>query len=231
MIKTVAIVLAAGSGKRLKSDTKKQFVQLGGMPILARALINLSEAQEIGEVIVVAPQSEIDHTRINIVEKYGIVKVSVIVGGGATRSESMMIGLGHVPEDAELVLVHDGARPFVTVAMISEVIKAAIQSGAALTAISATDTIKTVDDGYVQGTLARDRIALAQTPQCFRYAVLKDAVNKAKNENFDGTDEASLVERLGVDVRIVDGSNTNIKITSPGDLILAEAILARHNKD
>ncbi|VAX14955.1 2-C-methyl-D-erythritol 4-phosphate cytidylyltransferase [hydrothermal vent metagenome] len=228
-MKTVAIIPAGGAGKRFNKDkagTKKQFIELGGMPILARTLVTVSKAPQIGEIIVVAPNSEIEYTRMEIVKKYNIPKVSAIVGGGATRQESMMIGLGHAPDDAELVVVHDGVRPFVTLKMIDDVIKAAGESGAAITAIRPFDTVKTVNGGYVQNTLKRDGIALAQTPQCFRYDILKNAVNKARAENFTGTDEAGLVERLGVKARLVDGSTTNIKITSPEDLKQAEAILA-----
>jgi len=228
-MKTVAIVPAGGAGKRFnknKADTKKQFIELKGIPILARTLTSLSKAPQIDEIIVVVPPGEIDYTKIEIVEKYKIPKVSAIVGGGDTRQESMVIGLGYVPGDTELVVVHDGVRPFVTQKMIGDVTKAAGESGAAITAIRPFDTVKTVKGEYVQNTLKRDGIALAQTPQCFRYAILKNAVNKARAEKFTGTDEAGLVELMGVKALLVEGSSANIKITSQEDLKLAEAILA-----
>jgi len=227
-MKTIAIVPAAGAGKRFNNnpDIKKQFIQLKGIPVLARALINLSKAQAIDEIIVVAPPGDVDYTRVEIVEKYEVLKVSEIVGGGVTRQESILNGLKHVSKNTDLLLVHDGVRPFVTLKMIDDVTKAARESGAAITAIRASDTVKTVEGGYVQGTVAREAIALAQTPQCFRYALLKEAIKKADAEKFIGTDEASLVERLGIKVVVVDGSTTNIKITSKEDLSLAEAILA-----
>lgn len=220
-----AIIPAAGAGKRLKGDKKKQFIELGGMPILARTLINLSDAPQIDRIILVTPPGEADYCRREIVNKYRIKKVSDIVEGGGTRQESVANGLGCVADDTGLVLIHDGVRPFVTTTMISDVIKAAGESGAAITAIGASDTVKTVDGGYVQNTLKRDSIIFVQTPQCFSYNILQKALKRAVDDGFAGTDEASLVERLGVKVRVVDGSKTNIKITSPEDLKLAEAIL------
>ncbi|VAX17143.1 2-C-methyl-D-erythritol 4-phosphate cytidylyltransferase [hydrothermal vent metagenome] len=233
-MKTVAIIPAGGAGKRFnknKADTKKQFIELEGIPILARTLIALSKAPQIDEIIVVVPPGGIDYTRIEIVEKYDIPKVSAIAVGGDTRQESMSNGLKHVAKNIDLILVHDGVRPFVTQKMIGDVIKAAGESGAAITAIRPFDTVKTVDGGFVQSTLKRDGIALAQTPQCFRYSILKNAVSKAEAENFTGTDEAVLVELMGVKALLVEGATTNIKITAPEDLKLAEAILALADAD
>ncbi len=226
-MKVVAIVPAAGAGKRLKGKTKKQFLILGGKPIVARTLLNLSAANQIDEIILLAPPGEIDYCRENIVDAYEIGKVSLVAQGGATRQESVARGFDYTPEETDMVLVHDGARPFITQVMISGVIEAAADCGAAVTAVFASDTLKEVDnDGVVVSTLARERIVRAQTPQCFRYCLLKEAMEKAEEEGFAGTDEASLVERLGARVRVVEGSETNIKITTLDDLKLAEALLS-----
>jgi 2-C-methyl-D-erythritol 4-phosphate cytidylyltransferase len=229
-MKTIANVPAAGAGERLKADRKKQFIELGGMPILARTLMALSNAPQIDKIILVAPLPEINYCKREVVDKYKIVKVSDIVEGGKTRQESVSNGLRHVADDTDLVLVHDGVRPFVTEKMIGDVINAAEESGAAITAIGATDTVKTVGSGFVQDTLERDRIIFVQTPQCFSYNILKEAIEKAVGDGFVGTDEASLVERLDTKVAIVEGLKTNIKITSPDDLELAEAILALNSR-
>jgi len=222
---TWAIVPAAGAGARLKGKVKKQFLSIGGKPVLARTLLNLSTAPEIDKIIVVAPSREIGRCKREIVEKYGIVKVHGVIEGGDTRQESVGLGFAALPDNVDLVVVHDGVRPFVNGAMISSVVETAAECGAAITAINITDTVKEVKDETVVSTLKRDCLARVQTPQCFRHFILNQAMERALLDRFEGTDEASLVERLNVSVKVVEGSATNIKITTTGDLKLAEALL------
>ncbi len=222
---TWAIVPAAGAGTRLKGKVKKQFLSIGGKPVLARTLLNLSAAPEIDKIIVVAPSSEISRCKREIVDEYGMVKVNSVIEGGSTRQESVGFGFAALPDDVDLVIVHDGVRPFITGAMISSVVEAAAEYGAAITAINITDTIKEIKDETVVSTLKRDSLARVQTPQCFRHFILNQAMERALLDGFEGTDEASLVERLNVSVKVVEGSAANIKITTADDLKLAEALL------
>ena len=218
------IVPAAGTGVRFGGDKKKQFYELGGVPVLVHTIKNLSASNEINEIIVVSHLDEIDYCK-KIVEEYGLAKVSDIIAGGATRQESVAKGLELVSKDVGYVLVHDGVRPFVTEDMVSAVIKSAMTNGAAIAGANVSDTLKQVKDGVVIKTVARDNVIRSQTPQCFRYDILRAAIKKARLDDFQGTDEASLVERIGLDVHIVEGSPANIKITTPDDLAVATALL------
>ncbi len=219
-----AIVPAAGAGERFHSDIKKQFYQLGGMPLLARTISNLSMSDEIDNIIVVTHPEQIDHCE-KIIAEHDLSKVSAAIEGGATRQESVSNGFRQVAHDVELVMVHDGVRPFVTADMVDAVAKAAREHGAAIAAVKVTDTIKKVIDDVVTETVDRGGLVRSHTPQCFQYDILRDAIKKAEQDSFAGTDEASLVERIGLDVHIVEGSPSNIKITIMSDLTLARALL------
>ena len=221
----IAIIAAAGTGSRMASDRPKQFLQLAGMPIIFHTLKPFELCDGIQEVIVVLPAAE-SAEFLAQAGKHGLRKLARVVPGGATRADSVKRGLMSVrPATAEIVAVHDGVRPFVTVEEIENTIAAARESGAAILATPVTDTIKLVAGASVVKTLERQNLRQALTPQCFRYDLLRQAYEQADVNDPTLTDESSLVERLGHAVTIVEGSARNIKITTPRDLLIAEKFL------
>lgn len=229
-MRTYAIVPAAGSGARMGADKKKQFFTIGGEPILAHTLRRLSSSPMVEGIILAAPVDERE-TCEKIVREGRIKKVVKIVDGGITRQESVSNGFYSLPDETNLVLIHDGVRPFVTVRLIEDTIVAAARYGAAVAAIRVKDTLKRIDGGVIIGSLSRDDIARAQTPQCFQREALRQGLTRAERDGFMATDESSLVERLGALVRVVEGEETNIKITTPDDLKMAEALLKMVEKE
>ncbi len=225
-MKVTAIITAAGSGSRMESETKKQYLNLGGRPVLLYTLDRFQNHQGIDEIILVVPADEIEYKKELVLGKTSkYIKIKKIIPGGANRQESVYNGL-LAAYDADIVLIHDGVRPFVTTLQIQRIIFAAQKTGAAILAIPATDTLKeTGSDGFIKKSLPRDNIFYAQTPQGFDYELILSAHEAAAGEGFLGTDDASLLERTGRAVSIVPGSSSNIKLTAPSDLILAEAIL------
>jgi 2-C-methyl-D-erythritol 4-phosphate cytidylyltransferase len=221
-----AIIAAAGAGTRMASDRPKQFLLLAGMPVIFHTLKPFEECEQIHEVIVVLPAEE-SAGFLSLVAKYGLRKVARVVPGGATRADSVKRGLMAIRSaTAEIVAVHDGVRPFVTVAEIDKTIAAAQSAGAAILVAPVTDTIKQVRDHSVVKTLDRGGLRRALTPQCFRYELLRQAYQRADVNDPSLTDESALVEQLGRPVTVVEGSSRNIKITTPADLLIAEAFSA-----
>lgn len=231
MSKTVAIVLAAGRGKRMQSDVAKQYLLIRNKPILYYSLQAFQDSV-VDEIILVTAESEITYCKEEIVDKYHISKVSKIVAGGKERYHSVHNGL-KACEDAEIVLIHDGARPFVDDAIIERNINMVKEYGACVTGMPVKDTIKLADDkGFVKETPRRDLIWTIQTPQTFRYDLIKKAYDTflAKEEEFSKqysvTDDSMVAEIFGgLKVKLVEGSYNNVKITTPEDMTLAEAIL------
>ena len=224
--KVSAIVPAAGSGVRMGGDMKKQFLSINGKPILTYALTTLSSSPRINEIILVAPSDEMEFCRVEIVERYEIPKVKEIVEGGITRHESVARGFLYVSEDMDVTLTHDGVRPFITHGMIDAVVEAAMRYGAATTAIRLRDTLKKVVGDVITGPVNRDEVMRIQTPQAFTRLTLMKALHEANLSGFAGSDESSLVERIGVPVHVVEGSETNMKITTTEDLRIAEAMVS-----
>jgi len=225
--KVTAIVPAAGSGLRMKGKVPKQFLLLDGLPILVHTLKALERAPKIDEVILVAPESQISFCQIGIVDKYNLKKISKVIPGGEQRQDSVYEGLQAVSPDTDWVMVHDGVRPFVTLEMIESAIETAKEAkDGAVVAIPMRDTPKEVSSDQITKTLDRQRLWLAQTPQVFRRSLFLRAHEEARSHGIYGTDDAVLVEKLGGCVRIVLGSEENIKVTTPADLKLAEAIMA-----
>jgi 2-C-methyl-D-erythritol 4-phosphate cytidylyltransferase len=225
----IAIIAAAGTGSRMASDRPKQFLQLAGSPIIFHTLKPFELCESIQEVIVVLPAQE-SAAFLALAAKQGLRKLARVVPGGSTRADSVKRGLMAIrPATAEIVAVHDGVRPFVTVEEIDNTIAAAQRDGAAILATPVTDTIKLVSQGKtgdaVVKTLERRDLRQALTPQCFRYELLRKAYELADVNDPSLTDESALVERLGHKVTIVEGSARNIKITTPRDLLIAEAFL------
>ncbi|HTA22027.1 MAG TPA: 2-C-methyl-D-erythritol 4-phosphate cytidylyltransferase [Terriglobales bacterium] len=242
-MKVVVIIPAAGLGTRMASaaSTKnkkpaasKQFTELAGTPILIHTLRKFVLSAEVGEICIALRANEIEGFRARL-DKEGkdILKKKVhLVEGGEHRQQSVAHAIAAISAASDdIVLVHDAVRPFVTTEIIHDVIKAARKYGAAIAGVPAVDTIKevqrTAEGAVITATIPRERVVMAQTPQGFRYDVLKKAFDEAIADGFLGTDEASLVERSGHEVAVVMGSARNIKITTPADMELAEFYLSR----
>lgn len=225
-MKKLAIIPAGGSGKRLKTDLAKQYLLLAGLPVLVHTLKIFQQAAIIDEVILAVPEKDINFIQKEIVKKYHLTKIKQVVAGGAQRQDSVKNALAAINTDCDIVVVHDGVRPFVTEKMISEIVAAAKDHQAASLGVKAKDTIKeTGNKGLVLKTVPRHNLWLTQTPQAFQLDILKKAYQAAFCDNFYGTDDASLVERIGINVQMVNGTYDNIKITTPEDMIMAEALL------
>lgn len=221
------IVAAAGRGSRMKRAENKVFLPLGGKAVLAHSLEKFARRGDIGELIVICAAHETEKMT-SFVSSLGLRVPTKIVAGGSERQYSVDNALAAVDAKSEIVLVHDGARPLVTDAVIDNVICEARACGASIAAVAVKDTIKTVDaGGAVVDTPPRKTLYAVQTPQGFRAELLKKAYAQAKNDGFLGTDDASLVERLGMMVKIAEGDYCNIKITTPEDLVIGEALLSK----
>lgn len=225
-MKSIALIPAAGMGRRMGGSLNKQYLLLDGKPILAHTLDLFQNADFIDEIFVVVPAEEIEYCRIHVVEKYGRGKVKQLVAGGAQRQNSVLNGLRALDcQDEDVVLIHDGVRPFVPLTVVQRSIEMALEYDGALVAVPVKDTVKIVKSAFVTETPAREALWLAQTPQTFRYRIIRAAHEQAETEGFSGTDDASLLERIGGKVHVVIGDYRNIKITTPEDLILAQAFL------
>lgn len=227
-MKTVAIIPAGGAGRRINTGTAKQYLLLDELPVLVHCLKVFEQTAVIDEIILAVPASDIKFVREELIEKNDLQKVAKIIAGGAERQDSVQNALVALTDECDIILVHDGVRPFVTRDMINRVAEAAREFQAAAVGVQAKDTIKEAQtDDFVVKTLPRQNLWLVQTPQAFQSAVLRKAYEAAYRNNFCGTDDASLVERIGVRVKMIAGSYENIKITTPEDLIIAEALLKR----
>jgi len=225
-MKIAALIPSAGNGLRMGGKTRKQYIHIRGRPIAAHTLLTFQALEEIDKIILIAPEGDLAYCAEEIVSKYHLSKVTRVVAGGRQRQDSVYNGIRELDGDEEIVIVHDGVRPFVTGPMIRESIRVAMDTGAAITAIPVKDTLKSVSGtGTVESTIDRKKLWQVQTPQTFRARLLRAAYDKAQTENFYGTDDASLVERLGVGINVISGSALNIKVTTPEDLILAEGII------
>ncbi len=214
--KIVVIIAAAGSGKRMSSGIPKQFLEIEGKPVLVKTALAFSQNQYIDGFFVVTGKDYMDRTRelLEDIDKYRGVTV-----GGAERQDSIYNGLKILPEDIDYVLVHDAARPFVTQKIINMVIEKTIEKGAAVAAVPVKDTIKTVEkNGVFETTLPRNQLRSIQTPQGFKKELILKAYQRAFEENYYGTDDAVLVERVGIPVYVVEGEYSNIKITTKEDM-------------
>ncbi len=233
-MKVIVIIPAAGLGTRMVGAAKdaakpalsKQFAELGGVPIIIRTLRRFAELPEIDEIYVALRRTEQDQFRPRL-EQEKLAKPVRLVDGGEHRQESVGNALRAVnASDDDIVLVHDAVRPLVDREIILNVIEQVKKTGAAIAGVPAVDTIKqverTAEGAVITTTVPRERAVLAQTPQGFKFSIIKKAFDEALNDGFTGTDEASLIERMGGDVSVVMGSPKNLKITTPGDLELAE---------
>jgi 2-C-methyl-D-erythritol 4-phosphate cytidylyltransferase len=226
--KVFAIIAAAGSGTRIGGEIKKQFLLLKGKPIIVHTLQQFEHCSDVDEVALAVPESAMSEME-SIVARYRLHKVSKMMMGGKKRQDSVRNVLHRLTlKDSDIVLVHDGVRPFIETKRIVHLLKVCREYDTAVLAIQPKDTIRrSTGGGFFDQTMDRTALWLIQTPQAFRAKLLVRAFEKAKKDKFYSTDEAALVERLGVKVRIVEGSYDNIKITTPEDLELGSLICER----
>ncbi len=216
-----AIIPAAGVGTRMKSPGPKQFIPLGDGSVLIHTLEKFADCRRVLSARVSLRVADMPVFRQEL-EQRGLSNFAHLVAGGAHRQESVYNAFRAIDPGTDIVVVHDGVRPFVEVAMIESVIDAAAEKGSAILALPCIDTVKQVERQRVVATLPREKIVMVQTPQAFRYEILREALEKACGDNYYASDESCLVERLGYPVTVLLGSERNIKITKPSDLPLAQ---------
>ena len=220
------LVPAAGSGSRLDGDTRKQYLELGGQPVLVRTLVRLAALSQVTAIHLIVPEEDVAFCRNELVERYHLDKIGAVIVGGAERQDSVRNGLEACgAENQDVILVHDGVRPFFPQDQIGPLVQLAAVEGAALLAVPAQDTIKEVFDGRVRSTLDRRLLWQVQTPQAFRCDRMREAHRRAHAGGYIGTDDASLIEWCGWPVAVLPGHPYNIKITTPADLALARALV------
>ncbi|MDZ7315572.1 MAG: 2-C-methyl-D-erythritol 4-phosphate cytidylyltransferase [candidate division KSB1 bacterium] len=220
-----AVIVAGGVGRRIGSSTPKQFLRIADKPILQYTLEKFDACRLIDEIICVLPLRLVASWESVIRNEWQIRKAAKIVGGGEERYQSVLAGLDAVSPATEIVMIHDGVRPFVSERILAENVRAAAEFGAAVTALPPKDTIKRLCGPQKLETLDRAQLVQAQTPQTFRIELIRRAYQVALQDGFFSTDDSALVERLGEPVAVVEGEWRNIKITSPEDLLLAEVLL------
>jgi 2-C-methyl-D-erythritol 4-phosphate cytidylyltransferase len=227
-MRAAVIIPAAGSGTRTGLKTPKPFILLDGEPLVLHSLRIFQRHRAVAFIQPVLPRDLLGIFHRRVLRKHPLTKCLSPVAGGRDRQDSVFMGLKALPEDVEIVVVHDAARPFVTAAVITRVIEAAAKHGAALAAIPARDTMKRGSRrGAVVETVDRSSLWHAQTPQAFRADLLREAHSSASSAGYRGTDDASLLERLGLPVRLVEGSSKNLKVTTSGDIALARALVRK----
>jgi 2-C-methyl-D-erythritol 4-phosphate cytidylyltransferase len=236
MHRIAAILPAAGMGTRMGAETPKQFLELDGTPIVIHSLRRIASCALVTDIIVATRADEVARLEERIAKEKFKQTVRVVKGGDS-RQDSVAAALNEVPKDAEIVLVHDAVRPFVTTEQITRVIEEARRCQAAILGIPAMDTVKEVkraslpeDVALITGTIPRERVVLAQTPQAFATKLLKEAFARAQADGVNASDEAGLVERIGHDVHVVLGSERNMKITRPADMELARFYVESERK-
>ncbi len=223
------IIVAAGNGKRMKSAIAKQYLDLKGRSILSYTIDKFEESPVVNEIILVTGKDEIEYVKTEIIDRYGFTKVKSIVEGGSERQYSVENGLNNVSDDCDIVMIHDGVRPFIEGNSIATLVEDTAKFGACVMGVFVKDTIKLCDEnGFVVDTPDRNLLWHAQTPQCFKYDIIKKAYQKAREDNYLGTDDSMLVERTGQKIKMIEGSYDNIKITTPEDLYVGERVLERN---
>lgn len=216
----------------MRQEINKVYLHLGKKPLLFHTLVPFENSPLINEIMVMVSSEEIEYCWKKIIEPFHLQKVTQILPGGKERQDSIWEGIKRIPPDTEIVIVHDGARPLINRSLIETSIEAAQRYGAVVTALPLKETVKEVStEQEVIRTPLRHTLMVIQTPQAFHFDILRKAYEKAYNDCFYGTDDASLVERLGIKVKVIPGSYENIKITTPEDLILAEALLKQKEKE
>lgn len=222
-----ALVPAAGKGLRMGGAVPKQFLALGGEPLVVHSLRVLQASPVIDQIILAVPHADLDYCLNDLAVRFGFSKITKVVAGGKERQDSVRHALEHVSEETEIVVIHDAVRPFLTQQMLAEVVGAAEREGGAIVALPMRDTVKQVGAGHrIERTVDRQPLWLAQTPQAFRRDRLLAAHRKAHAEGVHATDDAFVFEWAGHPVVVVEGGGENIKVTRPEDMVIGEAILA-----
>jgi len=227
-MKIVALIAAAGKGKRMNSRTNKPFIPISGKPILAYTIEKFEKCKLIDKIYLLVNPEEKDICHKNIILKYNFFKVQELVDGGETRQDSIYNGLKALDKDTDIVVIHDGARPLVETSTIRDSIEKAQEYGAAIAVIPIKDTVKKSENNFfIDKTLNREKIWRAQTPQTFKYDIILPAYHQAYKDKYLATDDAAIVERYGHKVKLIIGSEENIKITTPFDIIIANIFLKK----
>lgn len=225
MTSACAVIVAGGKGERMNADIRKQYLMLADLPILCHTLLAFDSCTLVNRIYLVIPEIDFDFCRKHILAPIHLTPEVHLVSGGEERQDSVYNGLMAINAKNDIVVIHDGVRPFVTAKLIKACIDGAAKNGGCILGVPAVDTLKNVDsDGYILNTIQRRDAWLAQTPQAFDCKLIQKAYAHALAEGFTGTDDASLVEYLGRRVRVIPGSPYNIKITNQEDLVVARAI-------
>jgi 2-C-methyl-D-erythritol 4-phosphate cytidylyltransferase len=220
-----AIIVAAGKGIRMKGTMRKQYLDLSGRPVLAHSIMAFDSCSQVEEIFLVVPKEDVEYCQNKILSLLDLKNQINLVHGGAKRQDSVYNGLQAIAKNTDTVVIHDGVRPLIHPEKLKECILASKKYGACILGTPASDTLKRVDkSGIIETTLPRENIWFAQTPQAFQYDIIIKAHETARRDGYVGTDDASLVERLGADVKIINGSKFNIKITKKEDLAVAKAM-------
>ena len=223
-----AVIVAAGSSRRMGGENKL-LLEIDGVPVLARTLSAFQKCAAIRDIVLVCREQDI-MPYTELAKAFSIDKLCTVTRGGETRTESVLAGITAAPENAVLVAVHDGARPLVSEAVITEAVTTAAEFGAAAPVVPVKDSIKRIKDGNIAADVARDTLAAVQTPQVFRKDLLRRALTSGAERGYSFTDDCAAVESLGTIVKATHGSYQNIKITTPEDILVAEALLTREDK-
>ena len=219
------VIVSAGRGSRMKADINKQFLKLQNKEVIAHTIDKFYNNENIGEIIVVVREDEAEFFKINIIEKYGYKNIKIAFGG-SERQDSVYNGLKMVDENCKIVLIHDGARPFVNNETIDSAIESAKENKCVIVGVPVKDTIKVIDENNnVCDTPDRSTLWSIRTPQVFDFSLIMKAHEKAREDNYYGTDDSMLMEYFGQKVKVVEGSYNTIKITTPEDLKIGEEIL------
>ena len=229
-MRVYGIIVAGGSGKRMGADVPKQLLKLNGIPIIERTLKPFIQCSDIEGIVIVAAETIIEYIKETVQSIYDCGKSIEIVKGGMDRQDSVWNGLVSVPDGIDVVVIHDAVRPFISAGLITECARKAMTDGAVSVMRPVRETVKVVEHNIVEKTLDRSKLWIAQTPQAFRIELIFDAHKLARKDNFIGTDDCMLVERLGHPVSVIEGNDMNIKITTPADLKIAGAIFSMFKK-
>ncbi|MDX2480600.1 MAG: 2-C-methyl-D-erythritol 4-phosphate cytidylyltransferase [Desulfuromusa sp.] len=230
MMKATVLIPAAGTGRRMGGSVSKQYLELAGKPILAHTLTLFENHPLIENIYPVVPPDDISYCQRQIIDRYGFSKVRRVIAGGAKRQDSVRNGLNALAEDGfdqpqRPILIHDGARPLFDCKCLSALIEVVCKTGACTIGVPVKDTIKDVVNSRITGSPDRSRLWQAQTPQGFQYRLIREAFDRADADGFVATDDASLLERLGHPVQMLEGDYRNIKVTTPEDILIAVALL------
>lgn len=225
MHKVSFIIPAAGKGSRMKSELPKPFIELSGKPVIFHTLENVKKCRNVVETIVLLPPENFDELLADYGEKLHELGVSKIVAGGSSRQESVSIGLKNCTEDSSLIAVHDAVRPFANDDLFQKLFDGADKHGGALPVVQITDTVKEMEKGVIKKTVPREKLFTVQTPQVFKRDIFESAYKEAESLGEEITDDASIIEKAGDEVIGIEGFRFNIKLTTPEDLLLAEALI------